>query len=87
MASYYNKHSSGRTDPGEDLVVPTPSDTVNQPQGPCLSIRCLTTGILSFITASGNSRSTTLFFQGEILPVSAKRVNVTGSTGTVEFIY
>jgi hypothetical protein len=73
--------------PGEDIVPVVPSDTVDFAEGPCRQLRCTATGTFVGLTRAGHTRTVTMFYQGEHLPVSFKRINATGTTGSYEAIY
>jgi hypothetical protein len=68
--------------PSEFFVAVTPSNTVDLPYGEC---RALYVGTGGPVTVVGSNGVAVLFNNapsGSVIPVQAKRVNVTGTTAT-----
>ena len=88
MPRYHSMVSSGRVDPGDDLVAVTPNDSTDLPDGACRAIRCgATTGAVVGITIAGSTRTLAFFNSGEIIPVGFTRILSTGTVADVEAIY
>lgn len=87
MPAYHDTDALGRMGPGEDIIPITPDDANDLANGPCRAIRCTTVGHFVGVTVSGNTRTVTMYQQGEVLNNSFKRILATGTTGAYEAIY
>jgi len=65
-----------------DYVAITKSDTVNFAEGPCDAIYIGGAGIVVAVAENDNTTSFTCI-AGELLPISAKRVNSTTTSATL----
>ena len=71
----------------ERCVTVAASDTVSQATGPSDAIVFLTTGNATCIDAAGNSVVFTAMPAGTVVPVKLIRVNLTGYTAVIGFLY
>lgn len=69
------------------IVAVTPNNSTDLPDGICRAIRCITTGTVTGIGASGKTQTTTFYAAGEVISVGWQRITVTGTTATLEALY
>lgn len=87
MANMDEADPLGKLAPYIDAIPVVASDTVDFAAGHCRAIRCKTVGTFVGVTRSGNTRTIQMFAAGEVLQLSFKRINATGTTGTYDALY
>lgn len=78
--------TAAQTAPAQVWRAVTPSNSVNLPGG-CRGIYVNVTGDISLVDQEDNALTFTGVAAGTILPLMAKRVNLTGTTATVFALY
>ena len=74
--------SADQTAPAVDAQVVTTSNSVDLPQGTCLALYVGNSGDVTLVTAAGTVVTFVGVLAGSILPIMARRVNLTNTSAT-----